>query len=280
LTNTSITLYIGAYKRREEFLMDRSSQRIICDNNVWYKIGNGEVSPNEFKNIKLIATYLNLLEIGSTENLLKDFKEVKSACNAILTYADEIWLLNPIEYLIQLGQENYKGDLSDGQFKLDEIKNFVSLNDDYLSSRVKLPEFKPLVEKFDEPLLPSTNFINGVSGQINANIRSSYGKKAHRKIDKVLEIRDLVKSMVSQSGIDCDIDWKCYNWSKVELFLNTMAEYFRELELSQMKMSKNDWPDLFNLIYVGPNDQLWTFEEKKWARIMKSNERFSHYFSH
>jgi hypothetical protein len=279
LTNTSITLYIGAYKKREEFLMD-DSQRIICDNNVWYKIGNGEVSPNEFKNIRLIATYLNLLEIGSTENLLKDFKEVKSACNAILTYADEIWLLNPIEYLIQLGQENYKGYLSDGQFKLDKVKNFVSLNDDHISAKVNSPKFKPRVEKFDEPLLLSTNFINEVSGQINANIRSSYGKKAHRKIDKVPEIKDLVKSMVSQSGIDYNIDWESYNWEKIDLFLNTMAEYFRELELSQMKMDKNDWADIFNLIYVNPNDMAWTFEEKKWAKIMKSNERFSHYFWH
>lgn len=218
------------------------------------------------------------MEVGSTENLLKDFREVKRACNALLTYSYEIWLINPIEHLIKIGQANYEEDLSDGLKKFDEIKSFVNLSDDHLSGRLKSPEFKHLVERFDEPLLTSTYFINDVSGQINVNIRSRYGKKAHRKIDKLPEIKELVKSMVAQSGIDCDINWETYDWSKVELFLNTMAEYFRELELSSMKMDKNDWPDIFNLTYVEPNDKLWTFEEKKWAKIMKSMTEFSHYF--
>ena len=58
-----------------------------------------------------------------------------------------------------------------------------------------------------------------------------------------------------------------FEFDNIELFWKSLDYYFKELELSGMKMQPNDWYDFSQLAYVQPGDMFWT-EEKRWKRII------------
>lgn len=50
--------------------------------------------------------------------------------------------------------------------------------------------------------------------------------------------------------------------------MNVFTEFFIQIDTSTRKVKPNDWNDLINLIYVGPDDLYWT-KEKRWNIIFK-----------
>ena len=75
---------------------------IICDTNIWYKLGNNEISIQDFGDNDLIATRLSIDELGTSENLLdiENALKTKKASKAIFQYAKHIQTLGPLEFIL------------------------------------------------------------------------------------------------------------------------------------------------------------------------------------
>lgn len=66
-------------------------KKIICDTNIWYNLGNGKIQKPD--NVKLIATWINIVEIGFAHPEIKpklNEDECKRAAEAILKFSDDI----------------------------------------------------------------------------------------------------------------------------------------------------------------------------------------------
>jgi len=68
-------------------------KRVICDTNIWYYFADGTFKIEDFKDVKLVATPLNVIELGFAHPENKkgfDFKLIQKAAKAILDYSFEI----------------------------------------------------------------------------------------------------------------------------------------------------------------------------------------------
>ena len=74
-------------------------KKIICDTNIWYKLGSGEFQKPDSSKYDLICTSVSVSEIVNSDNLLSKLGEVKDACEAIMKYANGYIFEGPLEYL-------------------------------------------------------------------------------------------------------------------------------------------------------------------------------------
>lgn len=123
--------------------------------------------------------------------------------------------------------------------------------------------------------------INNGLQKIRDEIKKTDGKKRHRLVDFTVSWKKFISEIVSiYSKEHCEKEYKIginnKAWEKLEFFLYTWESYFKILEIEKRRFDKNDWGDLFNLVYVQPGFKYWTLE-KKWNTIFKENDRLSKY---
>ena len=70
------------------------SQKIICDTNIWYNLGNGKLDRKIAEQNHLIATFYNFDELNTTYNILKDTDKVVKTCKAIVNFSHDQILEN------------------------------------------------------------------------------------------------------------------------------------------------------------------------------------------
>ena len=113
-------------------------REIICDTNIWYGLGNQSIiKPKE---VKLIATWINIIEIGFSHPEIKerlDQDNCRNAAKAILIYADKIVEIDPFAYA------TLKIDL--------DLNTFALLDSNKYSS--------PHAYAFDATIIPDLAFL-------------------------------------------------------------------------------------------------------------------------
>jgi len=53
-----------------------------------------------------------------------------------------------------------------------------------------------------------------------------------------------------------------FDWQQIELFEKVFGSFTMDLETNGLKMKQNDVYDLFQLVYVQPNDKFWTYDKR------------------
>jgi len=90
--------------------------KIVCDTNIWYGLGNGNIDTSIAKNHELIVTKLVLEEIATSENLISDILMVKRTFKAIEKFATGIIKENPFDYILESYSPTYAPDNSHTDF--------------------------------------------------------------------------------------------------------------------------------------------------------------------
>lgn len=257
-------------------------QQVICDTNIWYNIANGLISDKQLEGVQLYATSVNIFEISSTPNLVNNIELVARVAKAMHKYSHKVIIWNPMEFLISLFYGDYEPNsetekrlLEEGFNKLMDIDIKTIPEQNVIDTRNQIDE----IVKLD---IETANNINNNLIKVRQEIKNQVGKERHRKKDFTVKWKKFISNLVlDYSKKHCDkvyeLDIDSDIWDQLEFFLTTWESYFKNnLEIGNWKFDKNDWEDLFNLIYVSPGHKYWTLE-RKWNSIFESNDKLRKY---
>lgn len=243
---------------------------IVCDTNIWYKLGSGELSIDVFNDHDLIVTGLTIEELGSSKNLL-DFKtaiEVRDAYRAIFKYA-RIEMDRPINFILShSGNLFNRSDEKEIKAIIEGSEAFSKKTDEEVKGMIanRRDQLEFSISEWNQPYQEITNTFNELLNRVRDNIKKNKtNKKQHRNTNNHSDIKKIYESIVintSNSIID---------WSKFEFLLNVTDFFFKELELIKMIFKQNDTIDLFNLAYVANERKYCTCDKKGVYGITKLN---------
>ena len=251
-----LVLFVCKFRRR----------KIYCDTNIWYDIGEGTISKNTLKGLRLVATFNNLIELTHTIKLGEkaDIQKVHRAVNALLNCAEEINLSPPIELIVRINSPSFKIDKKFGVKMLNSLKRFALMTPEEIGPDVIL-EMKKIAKEIRYPAEELLDWVNDVKlPEIRKNIESGIGFHEHEKLDGKPGVTNLIKTITelyvkqyyeSIKGFEC--------LYIPEPFLSSFTRYFKYLEITDGKRMKlNDWIDGFNLLYIDKRCLYWTNEGK------------------
>ena len=254
-------------------------KRIICDTNIWYGLGNSSITKP--KNVKLIATWINIIEIGFSHEEIKEnlnVEDCKKAAKAILDFADEIIYLDPFGY----ATNRISSDFKINQKSLKDILIEISTNglpdtNGYLKNKSIYDYFMTLKNNY------STN-INLEKDKIRkVQLKDSTTKDAFKISDNsqveehaVGLLTDINEFLQSEHDKELSfLDKKDFDFTIEEIkndfvcFLDTKQKFMKKLVLiKSMKMQPNDFFDLLNLLYIDKDTLFWT-KEIRWKSALK-----------
>src|SRR6187402_3357393 len=99
-------------------------QKVICDNNVWHRLANGEfieAATNDF----FVGTFVNIEELATSWELADNLNYIQDVYGAINKWHKELIYLNPIEFLLKKISPNYTEKQSDFQIWLQGIDKIM-----------------------------------------------------------------------------------------------------------------------------------------------------------
>ena len=253
---------------------------VICDTNIWYSVANKKINESRLKDLHLYGTAVNILEISSTPNLIKNIELIVRVVKSMNQHHYLIIKTNPMEHLIVLFNKDYVPDGNVEERLLNGFSTLMNID----TKKIPIENIKKAKKQINKILATQhkvADQINNRLPNIREEIKRKGGKKRHRKIDFTDTWKKFISELVSiYSKEHCDkeyiLDIKDKTWENLEFFIYTWESYFKILEIENRKFDKNDWADLFNLVYVQPGFKYWTLE-KKWNRIFKENEKLSKY---
>lgn len=250
---------------------------IFCDTNIWYGIGNGNINLEEYDIPPLYATYINIDELARTPNILFNFENVRDAIRAAMVNAKYRTINhNPFIYMLKMEDPEFNPDIQYDKVILDITATLAedkNISDEFIDN---------LKIKFIEPRQIELQEIADAYNQLFDNIKADIGnrKKEFRQLEVIPFIQDFIRSRIGDWTLNHLGEWKTlsddFNWTQIELYLNTWASWYVELSVSNMKFQPNDAYDLSNLVYVGPGDKYWT-KEKRWQNIINDIAGLGHY---
>lgn len=239
--------------------------KVICDKNIWYNIALGNVVIDKKRDY--CSTYITVEEFCSTKNNISNPEITRKAIQKMISISGKSLLLDPpFIYLKKLDDKN---------FRYDEVeKHRVMLNftqriaNGYSIELNKRDEYIEGCNEFNYSYLKATETINNWANEIRQKVKLN--KVKHLK-EETLEInRGLINFFVKQQTSGTEIS-ELFDWSQVELFENTLKCFFKQMESGAIKAKPNDWPDLWQLIYVSRKDKFWTKDKKLINIITKAN---------
>lgn len=235
--------------------------KIIADTNIWYYLGQDSNLFKKVERLQICPTWVNIVELSKTENVVEKEDLTRRAIQKMFHFRDNVIVDSPFIYLSKLKIRE----------KHDEPDPFISsclsfterfAQGDKIDPK-KHTEYYDWINKHRENVISLCDWFNDKSNEIKNKIN----KKTHRKID-TFEITATfihkIVELITQGKVNL-ID---FDFDQIDLFWRVLDFFFKELELSGMKMQPNDWFDFTQLAYVQPGDLFWT-KEKRWIRIIE-----------
>lgn len=249
-------------------------RNIICDTNIWYGLGNQTIIKPSAS--KLIATWINIIEIGFSHPEIKEKIDVdlcKKAATAILDFADEIIELDPFAY----AASKILPDLILHPTPIKDILFDLSKNG--LPDSSLYQEFKKYYDYFMSTKNRYAESINAEKAKIRSSeLKNNISKEKFKKSDVdqinehavslIQDINEYLKSEHNKQLVFIDqVDFNNMIASTKHLFncyLLLKQVFIKKLILTKsMKMQPNDFYDLLNLIYIDKENSYWT-KENRW----------------
>jgi hypothetical protein len=255
-------------------------KEIICDTNIWYDLGKGLIQKP--KNVKLIATWVNIIELGFSHPEIKEKlnpDDTINAAKAILNYSDEIIEQNAFAYpcaKVEKGVE-LKSQPSILSILKDIADTGLPSNSTYHTHKYRYDYFIDMKNNFADTYNREKRNIR--SKEIyNRASRESFKKSDSAQIEEhvlglLSDIRDYLNKEQQLEIVfpDDDSFHRTLETIKIQLecFIYTRQTFAKKSILEKnMKIQPNDFFDLLNLIYVG-NDKLYWTKEKRWITSIK-----------
>ncbi len=246
-----------------------SRTKVVCDTNIWYRIGNGLVLiPGE--EFVLVGTFLTTSEFSKTKNLTKNIEFVRKGIQAIMEHAK--YSMNhvpPLIYVKMLLDSKYRSVIPPNYKSTLEFLRKIAKGHDILEDKTSCFEVDMDEEK--RGLHEVAEYLNSFASEIKKRIKN---KKKHEEEDTTLENRTLLIDFVSKATEQQE-NFEGFDWKKIELFEAVLNLAFKKTELGAMRFVANDFTDLFMLLYVQPGMLYWT-DDGKWLRLIEE-AGMSHY---
>ena len=236
---------------------------IICDTNIWYNIGNGNIDTSTISSTdKLIGNYNNIDEFAGTTNLLHKYDVTKKAIQAMYSNSENNLILNPpFVHLIKIQKPNFKIDLSNHTDFMVEFTKSIAQGSVLIDKQKN--EFKKICNERQQKLQNAADVMNIEAEKIRI---ATQNVEMKNRTDRIPSVRKLISSFASEQRGGEHLP-KNFDWRKVELLENVLLDFYILLERGLRKMTANDWNDLFLLAYVQPGKKVWT-KEKRWIKII------------
>lgn len=246
-------------------------EKVICDTNIWYGLGNKSLQKPS--GVKLVATWINVMEIGFSHREIKnklDEEQVKSAAKAILDFADEIIFETPFHYVAKTLDPDLKLTVIDLRPIITEISsNGLADSSTYLQN-------KPAYDLF---MKMKNDFQAGINSD-KKSLKKSYNELSRdERKDEFLRgiLKDIYNFLLTEHdkvivGTREDINTILAQINEKFPLLYPVKDSFIGLFTKQtlMKVQPNDYFDLLNLYYVTDIDLYWT-KEKRWLNAIKDS---------
>jgi len=258
-----------------------TAHSIICDTNIWYDLASKKKNIEQLDGIQLIGTSVNITEISSSPNLINNLSLVKKTVEAMYKFNHLVIASNPMEYLISLFHSEYKPNIKTEMRLLDGFNTLMEIDLNIITPQDKIDAEIQIKEICDSQNEVAKRINNDLT-KIRQNIKKHERKDKYRKRSFIDKWKKYFSTLVLEySKQHCDkeyeLDINDKSWDQLEFFLYTWEFYFKNnLEIGNWKFEKNDWGDLFNLVYVGPGIKYWT-SENKWNAIFNNDERLRKY---
>jgi len=231
----------------------------------------------------LIATWINIIELSKTPNLIDNVLLVKNAVKALYVNHSMIITENPFDYIIKSHFPEYTTENENVKLILTGFEKLIKIDFENISIN---NEKNFLNVDIEDKLNNSINLANQANifiENVRANIKQSSNKKIHREIDTLQLTKNFLQNIIEiyskeHTNKQLNFDWTNFDWTNFDLLLFVIDNYFKELELTpNMKFDKNDWYDLLMLAYVGKYDKFWTNEKRKWYKVIEQDSKYSQY---
>jgi len=251
---------------------------IICDTNIWYQLGYGiKREPNK-SNHDLIGTWINIIELCKTPNIIYRFTDVKNAVIALYKFHSMIIPDNPFDYIIKLDNPAYQSNTDDIETIIKAFERLMIINEKAEIDEGLKTEFYDIILNKVDDFQNIADDTNKIINNVRQNIKQFSNKKVHRALNTLTMTKDFINKLISvytQGKISLSAN---FDWEQIDLFIFTLNSYFKELELHpSLKFNRNDWYDLFSLAYVKPAYRYWTFEAKTWQRLISTDKFYQQY---
>lgn len=253
---------------------------VVCDTMIWYDIANGKIDLNSLKNVSLVATGINVLEMCSSENLYKKPQEIKNAIIAMHNNHGLLIEYAPIDYLLfhHVNKDYNSKSRPNIINSLDDLQYIMqgNLNLGLISTSDKSFLENGIIN-FNKPYVEYVNNLNLLLIEMRSKIINLDGdrynfKKYLRNNTKKFSEEILLEIFSNELKLQIKQILPFVNWEEFEFFNEMLNLYLLEkLKSRDAKFHLNDIFDLFNMAYVGKNDLYWTIEINPWLRIMNSN---------
>jgi hypothetical protein len=249
---------------------------IICDTNIWYRLTEEIVEKNSLRG-KLICTHTTLVELNKSHVVYRDPQLVKKAIRSIQEFG-KVGMPNPFEYGLGLLLPDFKPNGQNSKFLWTGMIKFLNSKIDINEESAIL--MKNFLKSNDIDFVKSIDFMNDMAAKIKANNigvnpeSRDYSISTKRSVAQYLIQYYQEQTKYSRSiGISINQD----GWKNMQLFLDVWSDFYKDLDFHpNQKLHHNDWADILNMIYVGPDDQYWT-QEKKWKRYISCNNNTTKY---
>lgn len=251
--------------------------KVICDTNIWYDIAEGRIKKNSFSKYRLHPTYVNLVELARTPNLLHDLSLVQRTVKSLYENNGGIYETNPIEFIIKKQYPHYR--CKDMKYK--SILKFFEKLMQNVNSEVENSlrnHMRKSIKQYKDDLQKTADSVNDLLPGIRENIKKTTEKKVHRNKKSLPIFFDIINFFVEEyTKGTISLDIAKFPWDEIELFISVWDNYFKELEISpNQKFQSNDWFDLFGMVYVD-KDSKYSTSETKWIRLISKDENIKSY---
>lgn len=242
---------------------------VVCDTNVWY----GTKNDNFPKNVKLASTWLSVFEIFTSNNIKNHLTRAFYGWERLKQFSECLIPLSPSQHFHRFinGFESNSA-FQDFDSKVRTFENFnTKLNLLYtgnLDEESKNIFYKEIIyvqnlqrKSYQEWIEPISLFKKKfpITQEKKDFLKSDFGIQYHwQYVTKQLVFKQLGEQ---RKFIDTDSIFK------MELFINVFNQYMIDLDLGKMSVTENDIYDIFNMVYVRPEDKYWT-KETKWIKYI------------
>jgi hypothetical protein len=241
--------------------------KVICDINVWYRLGQvGIGSTPELLNYDMYLSNLSLVELISSENLIKNFELVQRAFFAISKYSQGILSQNDAQLLILANKPDYIDELSVVQ--RDSIINILEIFLKAKNINEIDYEYKQIIINRDAEVKNWLSSVTDFIGELRTKSIKDLEVINQYVSDILINHMKEYLNRNSPQTIIGDLDFK-----KFELFIDCFSLYLLDfVQKSTKRFDKNDYIDFMNLLYCTDDFKYLTLETEKKNRLGKMLE--------
>ncbi|MBK8635273.1 MAG: hypothetical protein IPN72_17595 [Saprospiraceae bacterium] len=155
---------------------------IICDTNIWYRLGDGQLSESDFGGDELVVTGVNVEELCTTETMLTDPTSFKNAIKAINKYATQYIDYDPIEFVLMQISDTFIPNRKAYKDMMDSLQIYLSIDlEELMKDEVKIAKLKKDIVYWNEPSEKLVKQLNSKIHDISKGVKKKYHKKQFRK---------------------------------------------------------------------------------------------------